>query len=90
MIPKYPKQYKKILYDVTAVATQPPKIITLDPDALAGHHDYIGCLSKSSIPTATKSEGRISFTQAPAGQGVRGFLFPVCRPQPIEPTVSMS
>lgn len=70
---KLPEAVQKNSYDVTAVATQPPKIITFDPTHWQAIMPILVVYQNPQYQQRQNLKVVIRFTTAPAGQGVRGL-----------------
>lgn len=70
---KLPEAVQKNAYDVTAVATQPPKIITLDPTHWQAIMTILVVYQNPQYQQRQHLKIVLGFTQASPGQGVRGF-----------------
>ncbi|BCA93872.1 type IV secretion system protein IcmL [Legionella antarctica] len=70
---KLPETVKQNFYDVTAVATQPPKIITLDPTHWQAIMPILVVYQNPQYQQRQNLKVVIRFTTAAASQGVRGL-----------------
>lgn len=70
---KLPDAVQKNAYDVSAVATQPPKLITLDPTHWAVTMPILVVYKNPQYQQQQHLNVVISFSTAPEGLGVRGF-----------------
>ena len=70
---KLPEAVQKNAYDVTAVATQPPKIITFDPNHWQAIMPILVVYQNPQYQQRQNLKVVMRFTETPAGQGVRGF-----------------
>ena len=70
---KLPESVQKSLYDVTAVATQPPKLVTLDPTHWQVIMTILVVYQNPQYQQRQNLKVVMNFTQAPAGEGVRGL-----------------
>ncbi len=70
---KLPEAVQKNSYDVTAVATQPPKIITFDPTHWQAIMPILVMYQNPQYQQRQNLKVVIRFSTAPAGQGVRGL-----------------
>ncbi|HRD69337.1 MAG TPA: DotI/IcmL family type IV secretion protein [Legionella sp.] len=70
---KLPEVVQKNAYDVTAVATQPPRLITLDPTHWQVIMPILVVYKNPQFQQQQNLRVILSFTQAPPNRGVRGF-----------------
>lgn len=70
---KLPEAVQKNQYDVTAVATEPPRIITLDPTHWQAIMTILVVYQNLQYQQKQNLKVVVSFSQAPEGQGVRGL-----------------
>ena len=70
---KLPESVQKNAYDVNAVATQPPKLITLDSTHWAVMMPILVVYENPQYQQQQNLKVVLSFSVAPEGQGVRGF-----------------
>lgn len=70
---KLPEAIQKNAYDVTAVATQPPRITTLDPTHWTAIMTILVVYKNPQYQQLQNLKVVLSFSEAPAGQGVRGL-----------------
>ncbi|KTD34625.1 IcmL-like protein [Legionella moravica] len=70
---KLPEAVQKNSYEVTAVATQPPVLTTLDPTHWQATMTVLVVYKNPQYQQQQNLKVVLSFTQAPSGQGVRGF-----------------
>lgn len=70
---KLPEAVQKNNYEVTAVATEPPKLITLDPTHWQAIMTILVVYQNPQYQQKQNLKVVLSFTQATAGQGVRGL-----------------
>jgi hypothetical protein len=70
---KLPDAIQKNLYDVTAVATQPPMLVTLDSDHWQVTMPILVVYKNPQYQQQQNLKIVLNFETAPSGQGVRGF-----------------
>lgn len=70
---KLPESVQKNAYDVTAVATQPPKLNYLDPTHWQAMMNILVVYQNPQYQQRQNLKVVLTFSEAPAGQGVRGF-----------------
>ncbi|CEG55655.1 DotI/IcmL family type IV secretion protein [Legionella fallonii] len=70
---KLPEAIQKNQYDVTAVATQPPRLVTLDPTHWQATMTILVVYQNPQYQQRQNLKVVIGFTTAPSGQGVRGL-----------------
>jgi hypothetical protein len=95
---KLPEAVQKNNYDVTAVATQPPKLVFLDPTHWQATMTILVVYQNSQYSQRQNLKIVLGFSEVPAGQGVRGMsitslqstlISPPCQcPNPKETSTS--
>jgi hypothetical protein len=70
---KVPEIVQKNQYEVTAVATQPPTLVTLDPNHWQATMTILVVYKSSEHQQQQNLKVSIGFQTAPGQQGVRGF-----------------
>ena len=70
---KLPDAVQKNLYDVTAVATQPPKLIFFDATHWQAIMTILVLYENPQYQQRQNLKVVLNFSEAPAGQGVRGM-----------------
>lgn len=70
---KLPDSVQKNRYEVSAVATQPPKIITLDPTHWQAIMTILVVYKNPQYQQQQQLKVTLGFSEAPAGLGVRGL-----------------
>lgn len=70
---KLPESVQKNAYEVSAVATQPPKLITLDPTHWQAIMPILVVYKNPQYQQQQNLKVVMGFTLATSGQGVRGF-----------------
>lgn len=70
---KLPDAIQKNQYDVTAVATQPPRLVTLDPTHWQAIMPILVVYQNPEYQQRQNLKVVLRFSAAPAGQGVRGL-----------------
>jgi|SRR5580704_2399961 hypothetical protein len=70
---KLPEAVQKNQYDVTAVATEPPRIVTLDPTHWQATMTLLVVYQNPQYQQKQHLKVVLSFSQAPEGEGVRGL-----------------
>jgi hypothetical protein len=76
---------QKNAYDVTAVATQPPKIITFDPTHWQAIMPILVVYQNPQYQQRQNLKVVVRFSVAPAGQGVRGLSITSLQSSVTEP-----
>ncbi|MBL7481442.1 DotI/IcmL family type IV secretion protein [Legionella bononiensis] len=82
---KLPEAVQKNSYEVTAVATQPPVLTTLDPTHWQATMTVLVVYKNPQYQQQQNLKVVLSFIQAPAGQGVRGFAVTSLQARVTEP-----
>ena len=70
---KLPEAVQKNSYDVTAVATQPPKLVFLDPTHWQATMTILVVYQNLQYNQRQNLKVVLGFSEAPKGQGVRGL-----------------
>lgn len=70
---KLPEAVQKNQYDVTAVATHPPRLVTLDPTHWQAVMPILVVYQNPQYQQQQNLNVVLRFSTAPSGQGVRGF-----------------
>lgn len=70
---KLPEAVQQNLYDVTAVATQPPKITTIDPEHWIATMTILVVYQNPQYQQRQNLKVIMGFSQAPSGLGIRGL-----------------
>lgn len=82
---KLAESVQKNAYDVTAVATQPPTLVTLDPNHWQVSMPILVVYKNPQYQQQQHLKVVINFAAAPAGQGVRGFSMSSLQTTAISP-----
>lgn len=82
---KLPETVNKNAYEVTAVATLPPVLTTLDPTHWQATMPILVVYKNPQYQQTQNLKVVLSFTQAPSGQGVRGFAATSLQSKIIQP-----
>lgn len=82
---KLPEAVQKNAYYVTAVATEPPKLVTLDPTHWQAIMPILVVYENPQYQQKQNLKVVLGFTQAASGQGVRGFSVTSLQSTPISP-----
>jgi hypothetical protein len=82
---KVPDVVKQNHYDVTAVATQPPKLVTLDPTHWQATLNILVVYQNPKYQQRQNLKVVLNFSEAPAGQGVRGLVISTLKSTPTQP-----
>lgn len=83
---KLAESVQKNAYDVTAVATQPPTLITLEPNHWQVSMPILVVYKNPQYQQQQHLKVVINFAAAPAGQGVRGFSMSSLQTTAISPS----
>lgn len=87
---KLPESIQKNAYNVSAVATQPPALITLGPTHWAVSMPILVVYKNPQYQQQQNLKVVIQFSQAPKGQGVRGFSASSLKATSISPPCQCS
>lgn len=82
---KLPDAVQKNLYQLSAVATQPPIITNLDPTHWKATMNLLVIYQNPQYQQRQNLKVAISFMQAPSGQGVRGYSITSLHATAIKP-----
>jgi hypothetical protein len=82
---KLPEAIQKNSYDVTAVATQPPKLIFLDPTHWQATMTILVVYQNLQYSQRQNLKVVLGFSKAPGDQGVRGISITSLQSTVIEP-----
>lgn len=87
---KLPEAVQKNSYFVSAVATQPPKMVTLDPTHWQAVMPILVVYKNPQYQQQQNLKVTLSFTTAPEGQGVRGLTITNLKTVAIDPPCTCS